>query len=37
VDGEYIEPSKELAFKNLAAPLYGRAVAYRKQRGNPTK
>lgn len=34
LDGEFIEPSKELAFKNLAAALYGRAVAYSKQRGN---
>jgi hypothetical protein len=34
LDGEYIEPSKELAFKNLAATLYGRAVAYSKQRGS---
>jgi len=33
LDGEYIEPSKELTFKNLAASLYGRAVAYSKQRG----
>lgn len=31
LEGEYIEPSKELAFKNLAAALYGRAVAYSKQ------
>ena len=34
LDGEYIEPSNELSFKNLAAALYGRAVAYRKQRGS---
>lgn len=34
LDGAYIEPSKELAFKNLAAGLYGRAVAYCKQRGS---
>jgi len=34
LEGEYIEPSKELSFKNLAATLYGRAVAYSKQQGN---
>jgi hypothetical protein len=33
LDGEYIEPSKDLTFKNLSAALYGRAVAYSKQRG----
>jgi len=33
LDGEYIEPSPELSFKNLAAALYGRAVAYGKQMG----
>lgn len=33
LDGEYIEPSRELTFKNLAATLYGRAVAYATQRG----
>ena len=30
--GEYIEPSEELSFKKVAAAIYGRAVAYRKQR-----
>ncbi len=30
--GEYVEPSEELSFKRLAAAIYGRAVAYRKQR-----
>jgi restriction endonuclease XhoI-like protein len=30
--GEFIEPSEELSFKKLAAAIYGRAVAYRKQR-----
>lgn len=30
--GEFIEPSEELSFKRLAAAIYGRAVAYRKQR-----
>ena len=30
--GEFIEPSAELSFKNLAAAIYGRAVAYCKQR-----
>ena len=34
LDGAYIEPSRELTFKNLAASLYGRAVAYSKQRGS---
>ena len=30
--GEFIEPSEELSFKKLAAAIYGRAVAYGKQR-----
>lgn len=30
--GEFTEPSDELSFKKLAAAIYGRAVAYRKQR-----
>ncbi len=30
--GEYAEPSAELSFKKLAAAIYGRAVAYGKQR-----
>jgi len=30
--GEFIEPSEELSFKKLAAAIYGRAVAYCKQR-----
>jgi hypothetical protein len=37
LDGEYIEPSPELAFRNLAATLYGRAIAYCKQRGGTAK
>jgi hypothetical protein len=32
--GEFIEPSAELSFKNLAAAIYGRAVAYCKQRAS---
>jgi Restriction endonuclease XhoI len=31
--GEYIEPSPDLTFKRLAAAIYGRAVAYSKERG----
>ena len=30
--GEFIEPSEELSFRRLAAAIYGRAVAYCKQR-----
>ena len=30
--GEFIEPSEDLSFKKLAAAIYGRAVAYCKQR-----
>jgi len=30
--GEFIEPSEELSFRRLAAAVYGRAVAYCKQR-----
>ncbi len=30
--GEFIEPSDDLSFKKLAASIYGRAVAYCKQR-----
>ena len=32
--GEFIEPSPELSFKKLAAAIYGRAVAYGKQRAS---
>jgi hypothetical protein len=34
LEGDYIEPSKELTFRNFAAALFGRAVAYTKQRGS---
>jgi len=30
--GEFIEPSEELAFRKLAAGIYGRAVTYCEQR-----
>jgi len=30
-EGDYLEPSKELSFRNFAAALYGRAVARSKQ------
>jgi len=30
--GAYVEPSEELSFKKLGAAIYGRAVAYLKQR-----
>jgi len=32
--GEFIEPSAELSFRKLAAAIYGRAVAYCKQRAS---
>ena len=35
--GEYIEPSGELSFRKLAAAIYGRAVAYCKQRESSEK
>lgn len=31
LEGHHIEPSKELSFRNFAATLFGRAVAYSKQ------
>jgi len=35
--GKYIEPSEELSINKLAASIYGRAVAYCKQRKSPRK
>ena len=35
--GEYIEPSDQLTLKTLAAEIYGKAIAYCKQRERATR